>query len=96
MQNDVAAHVEKVANTSVRNSGTLAGNLMMKKAHPSFPSDIFVLLAAVGAKLMIRAAGSESTSSSEAEQWLKEEDMTGKIIVSISFPPIDAATHVFR
>ena len=47
----VAAHLKMVANTSVRNVGSLAGNLMLKKAHPEFASDVFVLLAAVGASI---------------------------------------------
>lgn len=34
--------------------GTLAGNLMMKRQHYEFPSDIYVMLEAVGATLNIR------------------------------------------
>ncbi len=41
-----------MANTSVRNAATLGGNLMLKHAHGQFPSDIFVLLESVGAKLV--------------------------------------------
>jgi len=34
-------------------AGTLAGNLMMKHAHREFPSDIFLLLETVAAKLRV-------------------------------------------
>ena len=50
----IVTHVKKVAHTSVRNSGTIAGNLMMKHAHKDFPSDIFLLLEAVGVQLVIK------------------------------------------
>jgi hypothetical protein len=33
---------------------TLAGNLMLKKEHNEFPSDVFVILEAAGATLNIR------------------------------------------
>jgi xanthine dehydrogenase/oxidase len=44
----------KVANTGVRNGGTLAGNLMLKHAHNDFPSDLFILFESVATKLVIR------------------------------------------
>lgn len=34
-------------------AGTIAGNLMIKHAHREFPSDIFLTLEALGAKLSI-------------------------------------------
>ena len=42
-----------MANTSVRNVGSLAGNLMLKHAHPEFASDVFLLLAGTGTKFNI-------------------------------------------
>jgi hypothetical protein len=37
--------------------GTIAGNLSIKHEHPEFPSDIFLLLATVGATLTIGELG---------------------------------------
>uniref|UniRef100_A0A1I8JMI5 FAD-binding PCMH-type domain-containing protein n=1 Tax=Macrostomum lignano TaxID=282301 RepID=A0A1I8JMI5_9PLAT len=42
-------HLQQVANQAVRRNGCWAGNLMLKLAHPEFPSDLFVLMAASGA-----------------------------------------------
>lgn len=47
-------HLKLVANTAVRNAGTIAGNLMIKHQYPEFPSDVFLLLETVGATLSIR------------------------------------------
>ncbi|CAH1786918.1 unnamed protein product [Owenia fusiformis] len=50
----LANHISRVANTPVRNVATWAGNLMMKHAHNEFPSDIFLILETVQARLTIR------------------------------------------
>ena len=50
---DMAKHWQRVANTPIRNAGTLAGNLMLKHAHREFPSDVFLLLETIGAMLTI-------------------------------------------
>jgi len=50
-------HLKMVANTGVRNVGCWAGNLVMAKTHPEFPSDLFTLFAAVGAQLVLKTAG---------------------------------------
>ena len=49
----ICKHWRCVANISVRNLGTLGGNLMLKHAHREFPSDIFVVLEAIGAMVTI-------------------------------------------
>jgi xanthine dehydrogenase/oxidase len=51
--------LSKVATTGVRNAGTLAGNLMLKHAHPEFPSDIFALFEAANGKLIVRSPSDE-------------------------------------
>jgi xanthine dehydrogenase/oxidase len=50
---EVAKHFEMIANVAVRNVGTIAGNLMMKYTNLAFPSDIFVIMEAVGAKIVV-------------------------------------------
>ncbi|GAB0094282.1 xanthine dehydrogenase [Sergentomyia squamirostris] len=81
-------HIDLVANVPVRNVGSVAGNLMIKHQHNDFPSDIFLLLVAVGAKFTIR-------NSKGAEQIVAAEDflgvdMTKKILTKISLPALSA------
>lgn len=49
----MAQHLLKIASVPVRNVGTWAGNLMLAHDHTNFPSDVFVVLAGVGAILTI-------------------------------------------
>ena len=46
-----------MAHPSVRNIGTIGGNLMLKHAYPDFPSDLFLLIETIGAKLIIKSPG---------------------------------------
>ena len=39
----IADHIRKVAHPSVRNAGTIAGNLMLKHAYPGITMKIFFL-----------------------------------------------------
>ena len=87
----VAAHLKMVANTSVRNVGSLAGNLMLKHAHPEFASDVFLLLAGTRATIWVR----------DSVEWVKYTpteflalDMDRKVINWIEFPQF-AATVKF-
>jgi xanthine dehydrogenase/oxidase len=95
-QESIAKHLAKVANVAIRNTATIAGNLMLKKDHRKFPSDVFVLLVAVGAKLILRSVESESNFSLQVEEWMRNENMNRKIIVGFAFLPIVAAKHLFR
>ncbi|KAF2895406.1 hypothetical protein ILUMI_10770 [Ignelater luminosus] len=51
--NKLADHIELVAHVPVRNIGTLAGNLTIKHKRNEFPSDIFLILETVGARVTI-------------------------------------------
>jgi len=44
----------RVANTNVRNVGSLAGNLVMKHLHNGFGSDIYNILASLGARVSLQ------------------------------------------
>ena len=79
----IARHLGWIASVGIRNQGTLAGNLMMKNAHPDFPSDVFICLATVGALLEIL----NHTGDAELitlEQFINM-DMNRKLIKSIHF-----------
>ena len=49
----LANHLSKIANVPVRNVGTWAGNLMLTHGHDNFPSDVFTMMAGVGAKVKL-------------------------------------------
>lgn len=57
----LAAHIRKVAHPSVRNVGTVGGNLMLKHAYREFPSDVFLVLEASGATVVIKALDNKVT-----------------------------------
>ncbi|CAB3359541.1 Hypothetical predicted protein [Cloeon dipterum] len=89
----LAEHLDLVANTPVRNVGTLAGNLMLKKDEPGFPSDIFVILEAVGATLNILSNPTTSENVNLID--FLGKDLKGKVIQNIEFPTFDN-NHHFR
>ncbi|CAH0726811.1 unnamed protein product, partial [Brenthis ino] len=81
----VINHLELVANVAIRNIGTIAGNLMLKHMHRNFPSDIFLLLQAIGAEVNILLTP-DVTKSVTIKDFLAE-NMKGKIIKNILMPP---------
>ena len=52
----VANHLSKIASVPVRNVGTWSGNLMLTHHYDNFPSDVFTVMAGVGAKVTIGKA----------------------------------------
>ncbi|XP_073945874.1 uncharacterized protein [Choristoneura fumiferana] len=79
-------HLFLVAHPSVRNLGSIAGNLMTKHQHNDFQSDIFVLFETVGAFLTILDHSGNRTTVTP-EEFLKI-DMRSKIILNILLPPL--------
>ncbi|XP_026467613.1 indole-3-acetaldehyde oxidase-like [Ctenocephalides felis] len=83
---ELVKHIDLVANVPVRNVGTIAGNLMLKHQHPEFPSDIFLILELVEAKLTIMDICGSKFIVSPAN--FLDMDMVNKVIVNIILPPI--------
>nr|XP_058949586.1 xanthine dehydrogenase/oxidase-like isoform X1 [Pocillopora verrucosa] len=81
----LADHVRKVANVPVRNVASIAGNLMLTHDHPDFPSDIFTILEAAGARLIIADSSTASETQYSLMQFLSL-DMTGKVILAVLLP----------
>ncbi|EDW38594.1 GL11937 [Drosophila persimilis] len=77
-------HLDWIANVPVRNAGTLAGNLAIKHAHPEFPSDVFIVLEAVDAQVIIQESVAKQATVSLAS-YLKTP-MEGKIIRGFVLP----------
>jgi xanthine dehydrogenase/oxidase len=83
----LADHLSIVANTSVRNAGCWAGNLMLTHNNADFPSDIFTIMAAANATLTI--ANSSGSQVYDLFSFL-QLNMTGCVIVSITIPVLAA------
>jgi len=74
--------------------GTIAGNLMMKHAHNDFPSDVFVLLEAVGAQIVTVSANCpNSVETHQPSVWLKKS-MEKKVVMKIVFPKLNPDKYV--
>ncbi|CAF4846895.1 unnamed protein product [Pieris macdunnoughi] len=78
-------HLDLVAHIPVRNVGSIAGNLMLKKRDATFASDVFLLFEAVGAIMTIVSA--DSILDVTPQEFLSI-DMKGKIITQIKIPPL--------
>ncbi|XP_065079602.1 xanthine dehydrogenase/oxidase-like [Ochlerotatus camptorhynchus] len=91
---ELVKHIDLIANVPVRNTGTIAGNLSIKNQHKEFPSDLYLILEAVGATLII-AESIEETKIVTPSKFINM-DMNKKLILSITIPPFDPKTHVFR
>ncbi|XP_063609254.1 uncharacterized protein LOC134783340 [Penaeus indicus] len=87
-------HWKYVANVSVRNTGSWAGNLMLKHKHPEFPSDIFLTLLAVDAQLTLIDANTTDTTQVDLETFLRT-DMSRRLITSVILPPMALGTQFY-
>ncbi|GFO39127.1 aldehyde oxidase, partial [Plakobranchus ocellatus] len=79
-------HVKFVANVMVRNSGCIAGNLMIKHRHNDFPSDLFTMFEAAGAEVEIFDSCTSKKSTVSLMNFLTKTDMSGKVIVAVILP----------
>ncbi|KAH8347445.1 hypothetical protein KR059_010727 [Drosophila kikkawai] len=51
--NQLWRHFNLIANVPVRNNGTLAGNISIKKQHSEFPSDVFITFEALDVHVLV-------------------------------------------
>ncbi|XP_035913600.1 xanthine dehydrogenase-like [Anopheles stephensi] len=91
----MAKHVRKMANLPVRNIGTIAGNLMLKHQHPEFPSDLFLLLETVGAKLTVVCSADGDVLTVSPLDFLKL-NMHKKMLTTVRLPPYDHVSTTLR
>ncbi|XP_015110495.1 indole-3-acetaldehyde oxidase [Diachasma alloeum] len=89
----MADHVDLIASVSVRNVGTIAGNLMIKHKHNEFPSDLFLILETAGAEIHILESPGQKSIVNFID--FMNTDMNHKIIYSVSLPAL-SPDHVYR
>ncbi|XP_011302811.1 indole-3-acetaldehyde oxidase-like [Fopius arisanus] len=89
----MADHVDLIASVPVRNTGTIAGNLMIKHQHKEFPSDLFLIFETAGAEIHIL----ESPGQKRVVNFMDflNTDMNHKIIYSVLLPAL-SADHIYR
>ncbi|KAK3739272.1 hypothetical protein RRG08_050477 [Elysia crispata] len=81
-------HVKVVANVMVRNSGCIAGNLMIKHRHNEFPSDLFTLMAGAGAEVEIICTDTGLKIVATMQDFLSKVDMLNKVISAVLLPSL--------
>ncbi|KAJ8720100.1 hypothetical protein PYW07_012143 [Mythimna separata] len=90
---EIVKHLELVAHIPVRKIGSLAGNLMYKRAVPTYQSDLFVIFECIGAMITVCDSNGKTTTLTPA-QFLKF-DMQGVLMVNIEIPPLNSS-YVYR
>ncbi|XP_013100957.2 uncharacterized protein LOC106082773 [Stomoxys calcitrans] len=88
-------HFQLIANVPVRNNGTLAGNISIKKAHREFSSDVFLLLETLNAKVIACRAPNGSPITLSMAEFLS--DTTPKtIILAFELSAYPRANFIFK
>lgn len=87
-------HIDLIANVPVRNAGTIAGNLCIKNAHNEFPSDLFLVLEAVGALADIRYSDGNTVRMTLAQ--FVRMDMHKKVLMAVTLPKLDGDRFAYR
>ncbi|KAJ8719484.1 hypothetical protein PYW08_011659 [Mythimna loreyi] len=90
---EIVKHLELVAHIPVRKIGSLAGNLMYKRAVPTYQSDLFVIFECIGAMITVCHYNGKKKTLTPA-QFLKY-DMQGVLMLNIELPPLNNS-YVFR
>ncbi|XP_001990519.2 aldehyde oxidase 4 [Drosophila grimshawi] len=71
-------HFNLIANVPVRNNGTLAGNISMKKKHPEFSSDVFITFEALDVQVLVYENASHQRVMSLLDYL---QDTTSKLVI---------------
>ncbi|EDW80734.1 uncharacterized protein Dwil_GK11684 [Drosophila willistoni] len=71
-------HFNLIANVPVRNNGTLAGNISIKKQHPEFPSDVFITFESLDANVLVYDSPSSQRVMSLLDYLI---DTTPKLVI---------------
>ncbi|KAI8796511.1 xanthine dehydrogenase, partial [Biomphalaria glabrata] len=88
----VVRHLKVLASVLVRNAGCIAGNLMIKKTHPEFPSDLFTILECLGAAIGIFDSETNSTNKYSLLEFLHQVNMENKAVAFIELPKQESST----
>lgn len=74
-------------------TGSIAGNLCIKKMYPEFPSDVFILLETIGARIIVAEGIAQMVEMSVAEFMSDAMDMKKRVLAGLALPKINSATN---
>ncbi|KAH8271375.1 hypothetical protein KR018_007791, partial [Drosophila ironensis] len=86
-------HIDLIANVPVRNAGTLAGNISIKKQYPEFPSDIFISFEALGVKVRT-AKSAHNEKEMTLSEYLSSND-TKLVLHSFIMPAYPKEKYIY-
>ncbi|KAG5676997.1 hypothetical protein PVAND_006788 [Polypedilum vanderplanki] len=92
---EIVKHFDKIGNPALRNVATLAGNLMLKYNYLQFPSDIYMIMETIGAKLSLLSAPDDNLNPLNPSDFVNVS-MRRKVIGKIIFPALDSEQSFFR
>ena len=93
---EITSHWNRIANRHVRSVGTWAGNLMMKYYHSEFPSDLFITLETVNAKILVIGPEKDTPPLLVSPANLLTTQLRGRTLYSVSFQPFDKQTTFIK
>nr|KAG5714257.1 hypothetical protein BaRGS_018474 [Batillaria attramentaria] len=86
-------HLKLVGNVLMRNAASVAGNLMIKHDHPDFPSDVFTMTEAAGAKVDVYDSLDGKVKTYTVLDFVRKVDMKGKVLTALELPALDTLDH---
>ena len=92
----ISSHIGKIANVSVRNVATWAGNLILKQNHLDFPSDVFICLETINASIKLVGPDKSTPSLNVSPLDLMTTPIAGKIIYSLSLSAFDNDNTIIK
>ena len=92
----MSLHLSKVANVSIRNVASWAGNLIMKYNHQASGSDLFVMFETIKASIRLVGPSKSSASIDVSPLGLLTTSMKGRLVYSMSLKPFDSQTNIIK
>lgn len=90
----LSQHFERIANVPVRNVASVAGNLCYKHQHPEFPSDVFVTMDSIDARLIV--VDEQNMRITVTMCAFLEQSLHRRVLHSIVLPRRDSAAFALR
>lgn len=91
-----AMHLKRIASVQIRSVGTWAGNVMMAKGWPAFPSDMVLVLSAVGAYVRVLNTDTNTVKEVTVPDLMNLEGNLLIVSMKIPRPPAGVVFETFK